>query len=165
MPSIDEDLLLIAHPRGYELGDWNAAQDLLHQIGIPHQVIPVRQTSRTRILPTSKLPSPENVFCIITTQHEEAMQWAQKNYPHTPCLTSPSAPKPFRAMETLCQAADHPLGDATATLALGKAGLLNSILFAASIKALHDPHTRKRLTSFRSRQTRQVLSKPIPGEA
>jgi 5-(carboxyamino)imidazole ribonucleotide mutase len=50
-----------------------------------------------------------------------------------------------------------PAGIPVGTLAIGEAGAKNAALLAVSILANSRPGLRKRLTSFRSRQTRTVL--------
>jgi 5-(carboxyamino)imidazole ribonucleotide mutase len=55
-----------------------------------------------------------------------------------------------------------PAGVPVGTLAIGKAGAINSALLAASILANKYPAIRSQLLAFRSRQTQAVRDHPDP---
>ena len=57
-----------------------------------------------------------------------------------------------------------PAGIAVATLAIGKAGAINSAILAAQILGLNHPEIAKAVANFRTQQTEKVSSNNIPGQ-
>lgn len=79
-----------------------------------------------------------------------------------PVLGIPVESKALKGLDSLLSIAQMPAGVPVGTLAIGEAGAKNAALLAISILSNSRPELRKKLQSFRSKQTRTVLkSKPI----
>jgi 5-(carboxyamino)imidazole ribonucleotide mutase len=74
-----------------------------------------------------------------------------------PVLGVPVESRALKGLDSLLSIAQMPAGIPVGTLAIGEAGAKNAGLLAVSILANSRPALRKKLTSFRSRQTRNVL--------
>jgi 5-(carboxyamino)imidazole ribonucleotide mutase len=74
-----------------------------------------------------------------------------------PVLGVPVESKTLKGLDSLLSIAQMPAGVPVGTLAIGEAGAKNAALLAISILANSRPPLRKKLASFRSRQTRSVL--------
>ena len=74
-----------------------------------------------------------------------------------PVLGVPVESRALKGLDSLLSIAQMPAGIPVGTLAIGEAGAKNAALLAVSILANSRPALRKQLTSFRSRQTRNVL--------
>ena len=81
---------------------------------------------------------------------------------HLPVLGVPVESQALHGVDSLLSIAQMPAGVPVGTLAIGRAGAINAALLAASILALSDPLIRAALISYRSRQTKAVLSRPDP---
>ena len=79
-----------------------------------------------------------------------------------PVLGVPVETAALKGMDSLCSIVQMPGGIPVATFAVGKAGAINAGLFAAAMLAGEDRPTRRALGSFRSAQTKKVLSTRIP---
>jgi 5-(carboxyamino)imidazole ribonucleotide mutase len=77
-----------------------------------------------------------------------------------PVLGVPVVSKALKGLDSLLSIAQMPGGIPVATFAIGEAGAKNAGLFAASLLALEDAALSKRLTAWRSRQTRAVVRNP-----
>ncbi len=78
-----------------------------------------------------------------------------------PVLGVPVESKALKGLDSLLSIAQMPAGVPVGTLAIGPAGAKNAALLAIAILANSRPGLRKKLHSFRSKQTRTVLkSKP-----
>lgn len=78
-----------------------------------------------------------------------------------PVLGVPIESKALKGLDSLLSIAQMPAGVPVGTLAIGEAGAKNAALLAVAILANSRPDLRKKLTSFRSKQTKAVLrSKP-----
>src|SRR5687767_10541293 len=78
-----------------------------------------------------------------------------------PVLGVPIESKTLKGLDSLLSIAQMPAGVPVGTLAIGDAGARNAALLAISILANSRPALRKRLHTFRSRQTKSVLSSRI----
>ncbi|MEC7609702.1 MAG: 5-(carboxyamino)imidazole ribonucleotide mutase, partial [Verrucomicrobiota bacterium] len=74
-----------------------------------------------------------------------------------PVLGVPVESKVLSGQDSLLSIVQMPAGIPVMTLAIGVAGAKNAALSAAAILALGDSSLKKRLQSFRSSQTQQVL--------
>ncbi len=74
-----------------------------------------------------------------------------------PVLGVPVESKTLKGLDSLLSIAQMPAGVPVGTLAIGQAGAKNAALLAVSILANSRPELRKKLHSFRSKQTRTVL--------
>ena len=83
---------------------------------------------------------------------------------HTPLpvLGVPIESKALRGIDSLLSIAQMPAGVPVGTLAIGVPGAKNAALLAASIIALHDAKVRKKIATFRKRQTDAVLTQRLP---
>ena len=66
----------------------------------------------------------------------------------------------LQGKDSLLSIMQMPAGIPVGTLAIGKPGAINAALLAASVLALSDPKTAKRLESWRARQTKSVGKRP-----
>src|SRR3954449_3676585 len=74
-----------------------------------------------------------------------------------PVLGVPVESRALKGLDSLLSIAQMPAGVPVGTLAIGEAGARNAALLAISILANSRPALRKKLSSFRSRQTKTVL--------
>jgi 5-(carboxyamino)imidazole ribonucleotide mutase len=79
-----------------------------------------------------------------------------------PVLGVPVESKALSGVDSLLSIVQMPAGIPVATLAIGKAGAVNSALLAAAILAGADPGIAERLRAFRDAQTQAVLDSPDP---
>jgi 5-(carboxyamino)imidazole ribonucleotide mutase len=81
-----------------------------------------------------------------------------------PVLGVPVNSRHLKGLDSLLSIVQMPAGIPVATFAIGKAGARNAALFAASIIATTDREMALKLDNFRSKQTKEVLSRKLPGE-
>jgi 5-(carboxyamino)imidazole ribonucleotide mutase len=74
-----------------------------------------------------------------------------------PVLGVPVESRTLKGLDSLLSIAQMPAGVPVGTLAIGNAGATNAALLAVSILANSRPELRKKLQSFRSKQTKTVL--------
>ncbi|MEC8190286.1 MAG: 5-(carboxyamino)imidazole ribonucleotide mutase [Verrucomicrobiota bacterium] len=79
-----------------------------------------------------------------------------------PVIGVPVESKVLSGQDSLLSIVQMPAGIPVMTLAIGVAGAKNAALSAAAILALGDSSLKKRLQSFRSSQTQQVLETGLP---
>lgn len=79
-----------------------------------------------------------------------------------PVLGVPVESKTLAGIDSLLSIAQMPAGIPVGTLAIGKAGAVNSALLAAAILANRSLPIKKRLEAFRREQTKNVLKQPDP---
>ena len=79
-----------------------------------------------------------------------------------PVLGVPVESKALKGLDSLLSIAQMPGGVPVATFAVGKAGAINSALFAASLLAQSDARTQREWKRFRTAQTRKVLKTKLP---
>lgn len=79
-----------------------------------------------------------------------------------PILGVPIQSKALNGMDSLLSIVQMPAGIPVGTLAIGKAGAINSALLAASILSIKYPEYREALNDFRCKQTEEVLMNPFP---
>ena len=77
-----------------------------------------------------------------------------------PVIGVPVESKKLKGLDSLLSIVQMPAGIPVPTLAIGKAGAINSALAAASILGNKYPDIRKKLISFRSKQTKSIKKKP-----
>ena len=78
-----------------------------------------------------------------------------------PVLGVPMDGKVMGGLDALLAMSQMPAGIPVGTLAIGKAGAINSGILAASIIALNDPKVAAALDKFRTDQTTNVTEYPI----
>ena len=74
-----------------------------------------------------------------------------------PVLGVPVESKALKGLDSLLSIAQMPAGVPVGTLAIGQAGAKNAALLAVAILANSRPDLRKKLHTFRSKQTKTVL--------
>ena len=79
-----------------------------------------------------------------------------------PVLGVPVESKALKGLDSLLSIAQMPGGIPVGTLAIGKAGAINSALLAAAILGTKYSHIREALRAFREQQTGDVLATPDP---
>ena len=77
-----------------------------------------------------------------------------------PVLGVPIESKKLKGLDSLLSIAQMPKGIQVGTVTIGKDGAINAALLAASIIALNDEKTKKKLNLWRSKQSRSVKKKP-----
>ena len=82
-----------------------------------------------------------------------------------PVLGVPVESKTLKGLDSLLSIAQMPGGVPVGTLAVGKAGAVNSALLAAAILGIKHPGIRESLRQFRESQTKRVLQTPDPSVA
>lgn len=78
-----------------------------------------------------------------------------------PVLGVPVESKALKGLDSLLSIAQMPAGVPVGTLAIGQAGAKNAALLAVAILANSRPELRKKLHSFRSKQTKTVLKSKL----
>jgi 5-(carboxyamino)imidazole ribonucleotide mutase len=73
--------------------------------------------------------------------------------------------KTLKGLDSLLSIVQMPGGVPVGTLAIGKAGAINSALLAAAILGAKHPEIRESLRRFRTSQTERVLANPDPAAA
>jgi 5-(carboxyamino)imidazole ribonucleotide mutase len=81
-----------------------------------------------------------------------------------PVLGVPVESKALKGLDSLLSIAQMPAGIPVGTLAIGKAGAINSALLAAAILGAKHPQIRESLRQFRAAQTSRVLANPDPAK-
>lgn len=81
---------------------------------------------------------------------------------HLPVIGVPVESRVLRGVDSLLSIVQMPAGVPVATVAIGKAGAINSAILAASMLAPEFPDIREALLEFRRQQTRNVLDNPDP---
>ena len=77
-----------------------------------------------------------------------------------PVLGVPIESKKLKGLDSLLSIVQMPKGIPVGTLAIGKDGAINAALLAASILANHNPKIKKKINSWRKKQTKSVKKKP-----
>jgi 5-(carboxyamino)imidazole ribonucleotide mutase len=77
-----------------------------------------------------------------------------------PVLGVPIESKKLKGLDSLLSIAQMPKGIPVGTLAIGEDGAINAALLAASIIANQNPLIKRKLSNWRSRQTKSVKKNP-----
>ena len=81
---------------------------------------------------------------------------------HVPVLGVPVQSRTLSGLDSLYSIVQMPAGVPVATFAIGRAGAVNSALFAAALVAATHPAVRDALIEFRREQTSTILAHPDP---
>lgn len=84
---------------------------------------------------------------------------------HLPVIGVPVESRVLRGVDSLLSIVQMPAGIPVATVAIGKAGAINSAILAASILAGEFDEIRAALLDYRQKQTEDVLAHPDPQES
>jgi len=77
-----------------------------------------------------------------------------------PVIGVPMETKSLKGLDSLLSIVQMPYGIPVGTVAIGETGAKNAALYAASIMSLKDRNIAKRLSLWRSKQTKSVKLKP-----
>lgn len=150
--------------------DWDtmqAADDLLTQLGVPHEVQVVSAHRTPDLLFDYASSARARGLKVIIAgaggaAHLPGMTAAKTSLP---VLGVPVQSKALNGMDSLLSIAQMPAGIPVATFAIGVAGAKNAALFAAAILSLEHADVRAKLDEFRQSQTQAVLAKPDPRQS
>jgi 5-(carboxyamino)imidazole ribonucleotide mutase len=140
------------------------AADILEEFGVPHEtkIVSAHRTPDL-LFEFAKGAESRGIEVIIAgaggAAHLPGMCAAQTVLP---VLGVPVETKALKGLDSLLSIAQMPAGVPVGTLAIGAAGAKNAALLAISIVANSRPELRKKLTAFRSEQTKTVLKHRIP---
>ena len=142
--------------------DWPTmkhAADVLDEFGVPHEskIVSAHRTPDL-LFEFAKSAEERGIEVIIAgaggAAHLPGMCASQTVLP---VLGVPVESRALKGLDSLLSIAQMPAGVPVGTLAIGNTGAKNAGLLAVSILANSRPDLRKKLTMFRSRQTRSVL--------
>lgn len=147
--------------------DWETmrhAVELLDELGVPneHRIVSAHRTPE--MMAEFARTAAERGLEVIIAGAGGAAHLPGMIAAHTwlPVLGVPIQSHALHGMDSLLSIAQMPAGVPVGTLAIGTAGATNAALLAASILALSDEKIRKKLESFRKRQTDAVLTQRVP---
>jgi 5-(carboxyamino)imidazole ribonucleotide mutase len=150
--------------------DWETmehAVKTLIDLGVPHE---------TRVVSAHR--TPDLLFEYASTAEQRGLEVliaGAGGAAHLPGMTAsktvlpvlgvPVESKALKGLDSLLSIAQMPGGIPVGTLAIGKAGAINSALLAAAILGAKHPAIREALRKFREEQTERVLANPDPSLA
>ncbi|HXT77007.1 MAG TPA: 5-(carboxyamino)imidazole ribonucleotide mutase [Candidatus Eisenbacteria bacterium] len=150
--------------------DWETmehAAKTLQELGVPHE---------TRVVSAHR--TPDLLFEYASSAERRGIEViiaGAGGAAHLPGMTSsktvlpvlgvPVESKTLKGLDSLLSIAQMPGGVPVGTLAIGKAGAINSALLAAAILGAKHPEIRDALRKFREAQTERVLANPDPAGA
>jgi len=145
--------------------DWDTmkeAHDILHSMGVPHEVkIVSAHRTPDRLVEYAKTAKDRGLHVIIAGAGGAAhLPGMAASMTPLPVLGVPVESKALSGMDSLLSIAQMPGGVPVGTLAIGKAGAKNAGILAASIIALHDTDVATKLDQFRAEQTAKVAETP-----
>ncbi len=147
--------------------DWETMQhaaQVLEDFGVPHlcEVISAHRTPH-KMAEFAANAEAAKLEVIIAgaggAAHLPGMVAAQTTLP---VLGVPVQSRALNGMDSLLSIAQMPAGIPVGTLAIGDAGATNAALLAISILANSRPALRKKLHTFREKQTEKVLLAKLP---
>jgi 5-(carboxyamino)imidazole ribonucleotide mutase len=147
--------------------DWETmrhAAETLERFGVPHETRVVSAHRTPKLLAAYAAGAEARGLEVIVAgaggaAHLPGMLAAQTA---VPVLGVPVESRALKGLDSLLSIAQMPAGVPVGTLAIGKAGATNAGLLAVAILSNTRPALRKKLTAFRSRQTRTVLQSRLP---
>lgn len=146
--------------------DWptmEVASKTLNEFGVPHEskIVSAHRTPDL-LFEFAKSAESRGIEVIIAgaggAAHLPGMCASQTILP---VLGVPIETRSLKGLDSLLSIAQMPAGVPVGTLAIGQAGAKNAALLAVSILANSRPDLKKKLASFRSRQTRKVLKNKV----
>ena len=145
--------------------DWDTmkeAHDMLHTLGVPHEVrIVSAHRTPERLFEYAKGAKDNGLKVIIAGAGGAAhLPGMAASMTPLPVLGVPVESKALKGMDSLLSIAQMPGGVPVGTLAIGKAGAKNAGIMAASIIALQDTDVADKLDQFREEQTQSVAMEP-----
>ena len=146
--------------------DWSTMKHItliLEKLGIPHEakIISAHRTP-DRLTKYAESAKERGLKVLIAgAGMAAALPGAAAALTPLPVLGVPMEGKVMGGLDALLAMSQMPAGIPVGTLAVGKAGAINSSLLAASIIALSDPEVSDALDNFRANQTSKVDENPI----
>lgn len=147
--------------------DWETMQhaaSTLDDLGVPYEtkVVSAHRTPRLLVEYADSAESRGLKVIIAGAGGAAHLPGMTASLTALPVLGVPVESKTLKGIDSLLSIVQMPAGIPVGTLAIGKAGATNAALLAASILALEHADIRKKLKSWRSRQTKSVLDNPDP---
>ena len=145
--------------------DWETmrhAADMLDQLGVEHEskVVSAHRTPK-RLYDYAHSARTRGLKVIIAGAGGAAhLPGMAASMTTLPVLGVPVETQSLKGMDSLLSIVQMPAGVPVGTLAIGKAGAINSALLAASILATQDQALAARLEKHRSDQTASVAETP-----
>jgi 5-(carboxyamino)imidazole ribonucleotide mutase len=147
--------------------DWETmkhAEDVLLQLGVPHEVKVVSAHRTPDLLfEYAATAAGRGLKAIIAgaggAAHLPGMLASKTS---VPVLGVPVQSKALKGLDSLLSIVQMPGGVPVATFAIGEAGAKNAALFAAAIVGQTDETVMEKLKEFRESQTNSVLESPDP---
>jgi 5-(carboxyamino)imidazole ribonucleotide mutase len=147
--------------------DWETmshAAETLERFGVPYEKRVVSAHRTPKLLAVYAAEAEGRGLEVIVAgaggaAHLPGMLAAQTS---VPVLGVPVESRALKGLDSLLSIAQMPAGVPVGTLAIGKAGATNAGLLAVAILSNTRPALRRKLTAFRSRQTRKVLQSRLP---
>ena len=147
--------------------DWKTmrhAVELLDDLGVPneHKIVSAHRTPE--MMAEFARTAAERGLRVIIAGAGGAAHLPGMLAAHTwlPVLGVPIQSHALHGMDSLLSIAQMPAGVPVGTLAIGTPGATNAALLAASILATTDEGIRKKVETFRKRQTDTVLTQRVP---
>ena len=146
--------------------DWSTMKHttiVLQEIGIPFEAKIISAHRTPHRLTTYVETAKERGLKIIIAGAgmAAALPGATAALTPLPVLGVPMDGKVMGGLDALLSMSQMPAGIPVGTLAIGKAGAINSGILAASIIALSDPAVANALDQFRKNQTADVIEDPV----
>ncbi len=150
--------------------DWETmrhAVETLEALGVPHetQVVSAHRTPDLLFRYASSAESRGLLVIIAGAGGAAHLPGMTASKTTLPVLGVPVESKALKGLDSLLSIAQMPAGIPVGTLAIGRAGAVNSALLAAAIVARAHPEHRAALERFRRKQTSDVLAQPDPRSA
>jgi 5-(carboxyamino)imidazole ribonucleotide mutase len=150
--------------------DWETmehAAKTLEELGVPHETRVVSAHRTPDLLFEYAAAAEERGIEVIIAGAGGAAHLPGMASSKTvlPVLGVPVESKALKGLDSLLSIAQMPGGIPVGTLAIGKAGAINSALLAAAILGGKHPEIREALRRFRVAQTERVLANPDPAAA
>jgi 5-(carboxyamino)imidazole ribonucleotide mutase len=150
--------------------DWETMQhaaDTLTRLGVPHEVQVVSAHRTPDLLfQYAETAAARGLRAIIAgaggAAHLPGMLAAKTS---VPVLGVPVQSQALNGMDSLLSIVQMPAGIPVATFAIGRAGAVNTALFAAALLQTTHPEIGQALAEFRSVQTQTVLANPDPRQS
>lgn len=147
--------------------DWDTMQHVstaLTTLHVPHeiQVVSAHRTPDL-LFDYADFAAGRGLRCIIAGAGGAAhLPGMAASKTHLPVIGVPVESRVLRGVDSLLSIVQMPAGVPVATVAIGKAGAINSAILAASMLAPEFPEIREALLEFRRQQTQNVLDNPDP---
>ncbi len=145
--------------------DWNTlvnCEDILKKFKIKYEkkIISAHRTPK-RLYEYAINASKEGIEIIIAGAGGAAhLPGMIASLTHIPVLGVPIESKTLKGIDSLLSIVQMPAGIPVPTLAIGKAGAINSALSAVSILSNKYPNIKKTLINFRLKQTESIKKVP-----